>query len=57
MELKRIKEGKIVNYTARKYGGRGKIIEVYQRLNGWWLIVHDKVRNKSVTLRPSQVYS
>lgn len=56
MDTKKIKAGKMVNYTARVHSGRGKVIEVYKRQNGMWVIVHDKVRNLSVTLRPSQLY-
>lgn len=56
MDVKKIKEGRIVNYTARIHSGRGKIIEVYRRANGMWVILHDKKRNVSVTLRPSQLY-
>lgn len=50
-----LKEGKTVNYKNRGHTGRGKIIEVYRRANGVWVIVHDKARNASVSLRPSQL--
>jgi len=57
MQIIKIKDGKTVNYKARKHAGRGKVIEMYQRGNGWWVIVHDKARNVSVTVRPSQITS
>lgn len=56
MELSKIKDGKIVNYKARVYSGRGRVIEVYRRANGPWVVVHDKTRNMAVTLRPSQIH-
>lgn len=56
MKIEKLKEGKTVNYTARIHSGRGKVVEVYRRVNGHWVIVHDKARNLSVTLRPSQVH-
>jgi len=51
-----VKEGKTMNYATRTHLGRGKVIEVYYRVNGWWLILHDKARNKSITLRQTQVF-
>lgn len=56
MDISKIKEGRTVNYKSRGHAGRGKVIEKYQRKNGWWLIVHDKARNASVSLRPAQVF-
>lgn len=50
------KEGATVGYSTRWGHGRGKIIEVYRRVNGPWLVLHDKLRNVSLTLRPSSVY-
>jgi hypothetical protein len=55
VELKKLKEGRMVNYKARVYSGRGRIIEIYRRPNGPWVIVHDAKRNVSITLRPSQI--
>lgn len=55
MKIEKIKEGKTVSYKARKHEGRGKVVELYERANGHWVIVHDKARNVSVTLRPSQI--
>jgi hypothetical protein len=34
---------------------RGVVVETYRRANGTWIIVHDKVRNRSLTVRPQQV--
>lgn len=51
----KLTEGKIVKYAARVYSGKGEVIQVYQGKTGPWVIVHDKSRNKSVTIRPSQV--
>ncbi len=55
MDIDKLKEGRMVTYRARVYSGRGKVIEVYRRDNGAWVIVHDKARNVAITLRPSQV--
>lgn len=55
MDIIKIKDGKRVRYTARKHSGIGRVIEVYERLNGTWVALHDKQRNESVTVRPSQV--
>lgn len=55
MDIARLKEGKVVRYTARKYSGKGPVVQVYRGETGHWVIVHDKVRNKSITVRPSQV--
>lgn len=48
-------DGTTVNYVSRVHTGRGKIIETYKRKTGMWVIVHDRSRNVSVTLRLSQI--
>lgn len=55
MDPKKLKEGKTVNYRTRGHASRGKIIEIYRRVNGPWLVLHDKARNTSITLRPKQI--
>ena len=55
MDIIKIKDGKRVRYTARKFSGIGKVIELYRRANGHWVALHDKQRNESVTVRPSQI--
>lgn len=55
MDIKKITEGKVVRYAARVYGGKGKVVQTYEGKTGHWVIVHDKARNASVTVRPSQV--
>lgn len=59
MDIAKIKEGKRVKYAANarngKCEGTGKVVQVYQTPTGARVVVHDKARNKSVTVRPSQV--
>ncbi len=55
MELNKLKEGKTVSYKTRFGEGRAKIIEIYKRKNGVWLVGHDRKANKTVSLRPGQV--
>lgn len=65
MKLELITEGKVVKYKARIHSGKGKVTQKYQdsrkKRDGtggsWWVIVHDKARNASVTVRPSQISS
>ncbi len=57
MEVAKIKEGNVYRYKSRKHEGRGKVIEKYRLKTGDWVILHDKARNASVTVRPSQVSS
>lgn len=52
---KQLIEGRVYRYKARVHEGRGKVVEVYQRKTGTWVILHDKARNATVTVRPSQV--
>lgn len=55
MKIESITEGKVVSYKARKASGRGKVVQKYQDTRPtWWVVVHDKARNASVTVRPSQ---
>ncbi len=56
MKIEAITEGRVVRYVGRKYTGKGPVIQVYPGATGPWVIVHDKVRNKSITLRISQVF-
>lgn len=55
LPLAKITEGKRVRYAARITEGKGKVVQVYRGGSGHWVIVHDKERNRSVTVRPSQV--
>jgi hypothetical protein len=57
MDIQKLTEGKVVRYKARVHEGKGKIIQVYRQRTGTWVIVHDKARNTSVTVRPSQVFA
>lgn len=58
MKLEAITEGKTVRYRSRKHEGKGKVVQVYQDSRpSTWVVVHDKDRNASVTLRPSQLSS
>ena len=56
MDAKSIKEGETLHYKARVHAGRAKVTQVYKDSRGThWVALHDKTRNKAVTLRPSQV--
>lgn len=57
MDVAKLKDGKRVRYASRAHEGTGKIIETYRRKTGLWVIIHDRKRNASVTVRPSQVSS
>lgn len=65
MKLDSIAEGKVVRYKARVHDGKGPVVQKYQDTRkkkdgtggSWWVVIHDKVRNKSVTVRPSQITS
>jgi hypothetical protein len=50
------KEGRTYGYSTPWTTSRGKVIEVYRRVNGTWVVLHDKTRNVSITLRPSSVF-
>lgn len=57
MKLEAITEGKSVRYKARVHEGTGKVVQVYQDTRpSHWVVIHDKARNTSVTVRPSQVF-
>lgn len=56
LHITKIKDGKRVRYVARKTAGTGKVVETYRAANNsWWAVVHDKTRNVSITVRPSQL--
>lgn len=65
MKLDSITEGKVVRYKARVHDGKGLVVQKYQDTRkkkdgtggSWWVVIHDKARNKSVTVRPSQITS
>ena len=51
--------GKTYGYTSRTVGAeqnaRGKLQEIDQKATGYWVKLHDKQRDKIITVRPSQV--
>lgn len=52
-----IKDGSRWHYLARyARQGVGRVIEVYQRKNGWWVALHDKKANRVVQVRPGQLF-
>ena len=55
MQVDKIKEGRIYPYRSRCNEGRGKVVEKVRKRTGDWIMLHDKKRNVSVTVRPSQV--
>lgn len=56
MELKKITLGKRVKYqTTRGVSGAGKVEDIKTSNNGAWIVVHDKTRNKTLTLRPGSL--
>lgn len=63
MDAKDIKEGETLHYRARVHEGKAKVTQVYrdtrEKKDGsggsYWVALHDKERNRAVTVRPSQV--
>lgn len=51
--------GKTYGYASRtvppEAGARGKLQEIDQKATGYWVKLHDKQRDKVITVRPSQV--
>lgn len=51
--------GKTYGYTSRTIGAdqnaRGKLQEIDQKATGYWVKLHDKQRDRVITVRPSQV--
>jgi hypothetical protein len=52
-----IKDGSRWHYLTR-YGrqGVGRVIEVYQKLNGWWMAIDDRKAKRTVEVRPGQMF-
>lgn len=44
-----------VTYRSRKNGGKAKVLGGYQGETGAWVVLHDRERAATVTVRPSQV--
>lgn len=44
-----------VTYRSRKNGGKAKVLGGYEGETGAWVVLHDRERNATVTVRPSQV--
>jgi hypothetical protein len=56
MDAKSIKEGETLYYKARVHTGKAKVTQTYTDTRGtYWVALHDKARNRAVTVRPSQV--
>jgi hypothetical protein len=59
MPIESILENRVYEYAyvsnGKKYSGKGKVVEKVKKVNGWRAILEDKVRNKTITLYPSQV--
>jgi hypothetical protein len=56
MKAEQIKEGESVHYQARVHSGKAKVTQVYKDTRGtYWVALHDKARNRAVTVRASQV--
>ena len=57
MKIEDLKERTTYHYKARVHSGKGEMVQKYQDTRGtWWVVLHDKARNKSLTIRPSQVH-
>lgn len=57
MDVKKLKIGKRVSYTARSHEGRGIVTDVSTKLTGTWVVINNPSLNKYVSVRPSQVHS
>lgn len=59
MDVNKIKVGKTYPYTSRtvprEAGARGKVLEIRTVGKGFYVRLFDKVRDKSVQVRPSQI--
>lgn len=60
MDLKKIKVGKYINYTARTKSGRAKVVRIREAANGVWIDLLDKARDgygltSNVSVRASQI--
>lgn len=59
MDVNKIKVGRTYPYTSRtvppEAGARGKVLEVREVGKGHYVVLHDKERDKTVQVRPSQV--
>lgn len=55
MELQKIKIGQTYNYVSRKNDGRGKVTDIETKTTGAWITIHDKGKDKSFVVRPSQI--
>ena len=51
-----IKDGSRRRYATRYGAGIGRVVEVYLKRNGWWVALHDKKANKTVQVRPGQLW-
>jgi hypothetical protein len=56
MDAKDVKEGETLHYRARVHEGKAKVTQVYtDKRDTYWVALHDKARNRAVTVRLSQV--
>lgn len=55
MELQKIKIGQSYPFVSRKGHGRGKVTDIETKTTGAWITVHDKGKDKSFIVRPSQI--
>lgn len=59
MNASKIKVGQTYPYCSRtvppEERARGKVEKVYKGATGTWVTLYDKARNKTVTVRPTQV--
>lgn len=55
MELQKIKIGQSYPFVSRKNHGRGKVTDIETKTTGAWITIHDKGKDKSFVVRPSQV--
>lgn len=56
MELDKIKLGANYNYATPSSQGRFKAVAVVRDAsNSWWVVGHDRVKGKDITVRPGQV--
>jgi predicted ArsR family transcriptional regulator len=56
MEIAKLTEKKLVAYETRFAQGTGRVVQVYKtKRNSTKVVLHDKARNVSVTVYPSEI--
>ena len=59
MQVEKIKENHVHHYRyvskGKVYEGKGQVLEIVKKCNGTRVVLHDKVRNKTIQLYVSWI--